>query len=299
MKKKTSIVLELQQLASEKAEDISDLLRKALLVASKLRLTDFQKWIKNELNGYEKDAIPSYRMGRGEIKLKNPYHGLIPVAFGDSEIEDAFCNFEIRQSIGSLEAVLANSEKTGYLTFPLNTQMISYLMQQQDIAQLPPVRVIDKSKINAILEIVQNTILEWSLKLEDQGILGDGLSFSPDEKERAASNMEIKIENFQGVMGDIVNSSVTQNLAQEIGKGDLTSLNKYLESLRIQPEEINELNKAIKEDHVPENPTEFGEKVNLWIGKMVSKTITGTWNVAASGAGGLLATALAKYYGLI
>jgi hypothetical protein len=298
MKNKTSIVIELQHLASEKAEDISDLLRKALLVATKLRLGDFQKWIKNELNGYEEDQIPSYRRGRGEIKLKNPYHGLVPVAFEDSEIEDMFCDFEIRQSIGSLEAVIASSENTNHLTFPLNTQQTSYLFKQQGIAQLPPVRVVAKSKISSILDIVQNTILEWALKLEDQGILGDGLSFSPAEKERAAGNMEIKIENFQGVFGDIVNSSVTQNLAQEIKKGDISSLNEHLKSLGIKQEEIIELNRAIETDPKPEKPMEFGEKVNGWIGKMISKTLSGTWNIATGAAGGLLATALAKYYGL-
>ena len=38
---KKSIVLEIQRMATEKKEDISDLLRKALLVASKRKLNDF------------------------------------------------------------------------------------------------------------------------------------------------------------------------------------------------------------------------------------------------------------------
>lgn len=62
-----SIVLELQQLASEDTFPITSLLRKALIVTTKLNLDDFKKWINNELNGYEKtDEIPKYtRIGDG------------------------------------------------------------------------------------------------------------------------------------------------------------------------------------------------------------------------------------------
>lgn len=43
-----SIVIELQQLASEDTCPIATLLRKALIVATKLNLNDFKKWVNNE-----------------------------------------------------------------------------------------------------------------------------------------------------------------------------------------------------------------------------------------------------------
>lgn len=51
--------------------DVVSILRKAHLIASKLDLTDFDKWITNELNGYDDSAtIPKYRRIVGEIKAK-------------------------------------------------------------------------------------------------------------------------------------------------------------------------------------------------------------------------------------
>jgi hypothetical protein len=46
-------------------------------------------------------------------------------------------------------------------------------------------------------------LLEWTLKLEEDNILGnDDLIFSTEEKELAKN---IHIENFYGVMGEIDN----------------------------------------------------------------------------------------------
>jgi len=82
MNKATSIVLELQQLAIDRNNNISDLLRKALLVSSKLGLDDFKEWINNELHGYRGKEVPLYRKVRAQVKANNPYNGLIPVRFG-------------------------------------------------------------------------------------------------------------------------------------------------------------------------------------------------------------------------
>ncbi len=72
------IVLELEREALDENVSIEVLLRKAYLVARKLKLTDFEEWINNEQNGYEGEG-PEYRMIRGEYKALNPYRGWIPV----------------------------------------------------------------------------------------------------------------------------------------------------------------------------------------------------------------------------
>ncbi len=61
MKPRNSIVLELQDLAIGRDNNISDLLRKALLVASKLNLIEFKEWVNSELNGYTEVGVPDYR----------------------------------------------------------------------------------------------------------------------------------------------------------------------------------------------------------------------------------------------
>jgi hypothetical protein len=71
-----SVVRELQQDALNRDVEISDLLRKALVVARKLGLDDFQAWINNELNGYAKgEEVPEYRQISGQARAWNPYRG--------------------------------------------------------------------------------------------------------------------------------------------------------------------------------------------------------------------------------
>ncbi len=48
MVKTDSIILELQELAADSNIDVSDLLRKCLIIATKLRLEDFKMWIQHE-----------------------------------------------------------------------------------------------------------------------------------------------------------------------------------------------------------------------------------------------------------
>ena len=56
-----SIVLELQKEAQGSNVSVSSLLRKALVVASKLKVKEFEEWINNELNGYgDTDKIPEH-----------------------------------------------------------------------------------------------------------------------------------------------------------------------------------------------------------------------------------------------
>ena len=62
----SSIVLDLQNEVTKPDCDIVSVLRKAHLIAIKLGLTDFDKWIFCELNGYQnEDTVPDYRKIRG------------------------------------------------------------------------------------------------------------------------------------------------------------------------------------------------------------------------------------------
>lgn len=42
----------------------------------------------------------------------------------------------------------------------------------------------------------------------------------------------------------------------------------------------------------------FGEKVNNWIGRMISKAAQGSWGVAVGTAAGLLTETIKGYYGI-
>ena len=47
------------------------------------------------------------------------------------------------------------------------------------------------NKIYDIIEQVRNKILDWAITLEENGIFGEGLSFTDEEKNKASSSASI------------------------------------------------------------------------------------------------------------
>ncbi|MGB3726059.1 MAG: hypothetical protein WA981_09865, partial [Glaciecola sp.] len=77
-----SLVKHLQTITLDHEVKVSDILREALVVSTKLEEHKLKSWITNELNGYsENDEIPEYRLLHGKPKYFNPYNGLQPLIF--------------------------------------------------------------------------------------------------------------------------------------------------------------------------------------------------------------------------
>ena len=62
-----------------------------------------------------------------------------------------------------------------------------------------------KSELYRILSTVRNKILDWALLLEENGIVGDGMTFTEVEKQTAQSTQVINnyTNNFYGTITDI------------------------------------------------------------------------------------------------
>lgn len=113
----SSIVLELQQDALNRNVLTSDLLRKALVVARKLRVQEIQTWLDLELNGYGDGAdIPDYRKIWGEVRAWNPYHGWQPVVFQNAKIETLVKTRTCSQAAAELESLVSSGESGGELS---------------------------------------------------------------------------------------------------------------------------------------------------------------------------------------
>lgn len=160
-----------------------------------------------------------------------------------------------------------------------------------------PVLIISKSSIMNIFSNVRQVILEWSLELEKQGILGENLVFTKQEKEVANHNPNITIGNFQGVLGNVTNSQVQQNNTLTVIENDLQSLKNYLAEKNVSVEDIAELENAIQQDPRPLTPNSFGNKVSEWFGKMMTKASNSAWQIELAVASNLLTNALNTYYG--
>lgn len=236
-----SIVLELQAEATGSGTATADLLRKTLVVAAKLKLPELQEWARKELNGYASgDAVPAYRKIRGDLRAQNPYNGSnMPVRLG-AETTDLISNVEVKQSIGSLEAAISESRQSGHLQMTVSEEVAIGIRQLTNVEWLVPFLSVSESQIAAIFDAVRNQILEWALRLESEGVLGNGHTFSSQEQQKAVASMQsFNIQTFNGVIGNVADSTVTVT--------DYSTVHGQLKALGIGQAERNELESIMDE----------------------------------------------------
>src|SRR3989338_7566205 len=180
-----SLVTELQMEALDSKVPVTDLLRKALVVAKKLKIQDFEKWIQQELNGNFPDepGPPPYRHMKGEVKASHPYYGFVPVVFDDPMIAEALSIRQIGQPIGEIETLVNDRAKSSICQVPFPPEL------QKKIGSSigPATLIVGHAQMRGIIDAVRNIVLDWALKLEGDGILGDEISFSDKEKQKAAN----------------------------------------------------------------------------------------------------------------
>lgn len=198
------VVVDLQSEALSKNTDIMSLLRKAYLVSRKLKLTEFGEWVSRELNGYDVDEkVPKYRIYHGEVKAYNPYHGWIPVVF---EAETDFSLHEAREPIANLVDVYNKSKEFVSVRFDdnINTFLSKYAPFQTKY-QLQ----ISTNLLFSTFESIRNAILEWSITLEESGIIGEGLQFTDSELKKASETPAI-YQFTTNFYGDVNGTQVQQ-----------------------------------------------------------------------------------------
>jgi hypothetical protein len=209
----SSIVLELQRDALDSNVRPSDLLRKAFVVAKKLKLQEFEDWVAAELGGYEKTAdVPPYRMMTGQIRAYNPFNGYwMPVILQDAEQAERLSRRTNGQPIAELEA-LAKKEN-GKLVMPFSQEVEGFLMRGMGMP-VQPTLVVPHSGIIRVLDAARNIVLNWALKLEADGILGHDMSFTMEERQIAAHHT-YNITNFYGAVTDSQFQQGTKDSTQE------------------------------------------------------------------------------------
>jgi len=228
-----SIVIELQNEALNKNVSVSDLLRKAYVVARKLGIPEFEKWTLNELNGYNdvKD-IPEYRQIKGIVKAWNPFHGWQPVIFHDHKIEEALSKRPCGQAIAEIESLLSSKSKNGTLQMPFTAEAEQQL--RRAIGYDTSITLIVPSiSLVRIVDAVRTIILNWSLKLEEDGILGEGLSFTASEREKA-SKIAYSVNNFYGPVSNLQIQQGTAYSTQisSVQKFDINALREFVEEIK-------------------------------------------------------------------
>lgn len=175
-----SLIIELQQEALDNPNTLQ-LLRKAHLTAFKLELEDFDSWIQSELNGYDEQAtVPAYRMVSGMLMAQAPEfaHGVT------INLSKQPMDWPLPTPLSSIDSLL--EERDGTSRFALSREAAEALIRDKPSLAGSSIFIsVPKAELKKIPEGVRNGILQWALDLEKAGVVGEGLSFTDEEKEMA------------------------------------------------------------------------------------------------------------------
>lgn len=158
--------------------DLSSILRKAKIIAYKLKNKEFKNWIENELNGYPNEqSIPEYRkldtIAQGDfINLRWHYKSVdIPLHNIPEDVHHHFHTIPVTQGIKQLESYLETMSrgKDDTLKVTIHAEFLPILSRviYSNMECMSAWRVITRGQINQVLETTRNSLLNFILELAD------------------------------------------------------------------------------------------------------------------------------------
>lgn len=263
-------IIELQKRAMDSSTDIVELVRYAYVIAYKLNLHDFADWCNAELEGYSVHnniPLPEYRCVRGTIMVSG-YKGFVQsYSFSDADKNARLSCMGFNSDIMTLIRLVKNQDN--YLNIKLSQSIEQSILQDpQNIFVDQAYLEVHKSEFEKIFAMIRKAILDWTLKCERKGILGNEWIFTDKEKEMA-QNITYNIGSVQNMANHNADTTINQSSQNiSITKGDFSSLAKFLVDKGINAPDIKELKYII--DTEPNLATEgmANNTLQSWIGKI-------------------------------
>jgi hypothetical protein len=219
-----SIVRQLQQDALDPQVSVTQLLRKAVLIAQKLNLSDTEKWLMYERSGYPAEVEPpDYRLiNVSSIEAYNPYRGgWVRVASSAPEVEEVLAKQKIYQPLASIESAITEGEGI-YFSLPG-----MHSSHGTDIRFS-----VSSISLGNTVNAVRDAILDWAVMLEGRNILGEELSFS-DQEVKTAQAMPQQPTQISGTFLNAqfqISSPHSQQHLTTNGN-DIADLSRFVEAL--------------------------------------------------------------------
>ena len=275
-----SIIQQLQDDIVNPEVSLAAILRRAKILAYRLRHDELKKWVDNELNGYPgEDSIPRYR--RYQTHSYGDFFGSLGTHVTNAPIPtislpDSLKGFakEISMDggVGSLEGMMHSPDirKYGAIKFAWPPDAIAFAAQTtiyKDMNLVSAWKWLGSNHITQILETVRNRLLRFVLELQDSF---PELTESDDKireipQERTTVIFNTHIHGNQNVVA--TGANITQHVQQEVRSNDLGSLLSYLKGIGVSEEDTQELEEAVEEDGPREKAAGFGPRVRDWLAK--------------------------------
>ena len=224
----TGLVHELQADAMNESVSVLSLLRKARALSVKLGVTTIDQWLAHEMGGYPtQSSIPDYRHVMGRTVCHNPYRGWIPLEIENPEHHKLLSERKLHQPLSEL-IQFTDAQSAGKSVLLMYPAKIAADLRSS--SGFEPGLEIAVNLIHGIISTVRDKILEFSLELEKQGILGEGLTFTQQEK-MAANNVTYNSINIEHMTGSQLQQGTTSSTQTYTQSADFSGISAFVEKL--------------------------------------------------------------------
>lgn len=292
---------------SASQKNLIDALIQTKVLLYRLGRKDLAEWVTNEITGYPEGAqLPQYRILRAAVRgdVSNGTYSYqnyaLPTAHLSAEDRSSVESVRLGHSIAALEGLVEDDKKS--LTFPLSPDYAGYLFNHSlgsGYSVQQAWRVAGSGRTAQVLAHVRSSLLEFLLELNEK----IGPNMTENEVKQVAQSPETSSMFSNAIFGDnvtiVVGNHNHQSINNQISKGDFNALAEQLKLSKVDERDIQSLEAALHEDgQAPElTQQKFGPQVKAWIASMMTKAIDASWQIELGVAGGLLTTALQRYYG--
>lgn len=299
-----NLLKEIQDSAVDQNRSLSEILRKCKVLAARIDSSELEHWLVWESNGYpEVTELPDYR--RVPMGLKGNFASFawqmnnhsIPIEQLSEKYRENFRYRECRESISVIEHMILSSGNetirvdTGALSLDLSNKIFDRT------ACLSAWGEISSIQLSEITNAVRNRILDFSLALWKKfPNAGEVEHLEKSQQIEQAQVHQIFNTTINGGNTQLIGHAGSSNLTNSIVIGNLASLKKSLEELKVPSVEIQELEQILKVEPALTLNGGYGPKLASWYGKLMQKAADGTWEVAVGTAGGLLAEVIKGYF---
>ena len=286
---------------------VSDILRKAKILASLLRNVEFKRWVDSELGGYDaRNDLPEYRKFRpANLGTFSGYFGSMvrnyPIAV--SLLPDELRKFAelltVVQSVKEIETLNAQATDKG-VSVPWPPEAVILARDHVTVGDgyelVEAWKPLTKGQMEGILDQVRNRLLEFLIELEQTNpeVMKSEEAIRAVPAEKVQNIFHTTVLGGQNVVA--AGTNFTQKVSQTVKVGDIQSLCDHLRGLGLPEDALAELRSALTQDGERPQRT-LGDAVKSWLAKMTVRAIDGTWKVALNAAPGLLNSALSNFYG--
>ena len=303
-----SLVVQLQGEAVNSGVPISDILRKAKILASLLKNNEFKGWIDAELGGYgTADSRPEYRKFQSMSfgTFAGPFGKMaknvpVPGALLPTDLQGLAGHLEMSQGVKEIETLVAQATEEGgvRIAWPAEAVILArdHVPMDDGCMLVEAWKPLVRGQLEGILDQVRNRLLDFLLELQqiNPEVVDSENAIRSVPRDTVTHLFQTIIHGGQNIVA--TGTNFEQKSTQQIGVNDRASLIACLEGAGIDRDSLAELDNAIKQDGDP-GQSGFGKHVKSWIATMIVKAIDGTWKIALDTAPRLLQEALSRYYG--